>query len=122
MEQMTPRERMLTAMRNGTPDRVLVAPDMSNMIPCRLTGKPFRSIYAENDPPLGDTCIEACRTFDLDGWYTHGRLDDTFPVALNWRYEFVENGPDKWVRRTVVETPAGDLQIDTEIAALERRV
>ena len=47
MEQMTPRERMLTAMRNGTPDLVPVATDMSNMIPSRLTGKPFWSIYAE---------------------------------------------------------------------------
>jgi len=109
MEQMTPRERMLTAMRNGTPDRVPVAPDISNMIPSRLTGKPFWSIYAEDDPPLGDAYIEACRTFGLDGWYTYGRLDDSFPVALNWRYEFLEKSPEKWVRRTVVETPAGDL-------------
>jgi len=41
---------------------------------------------------------------------------------LNRRYEFLEKSPEKWVRRIVVETPAGDFQIDTEIGALERRV
>jgi uroporphyrinogen decarboxylase len=38
---MTPRARMIAAMGNEQPDQVPVAPDMSNMIPCRLTGKPF---------------------------------------------------------------------------------
>lgn len=43
--QMTSRERMITAMRNQQPDMAPVAPDISNMIPCRLTGKPFWDIY-----------------------------------------------------------------------------
>jgi len=51
---------MLVAMRNGQPDCVPAAPDMSNMIPCRLTGKPFWDIYLYHDPPLwmayGDQC------------------------------------------------------------------
>ncbi len=49
---MTPRERMLIAMTNGRPDRVPVAPDISNMIPCRLTGKPFWEIYYFGEPSL----------------------------------------------------------------------
>lgn len=32
MEDMTPRERMMCAMRGGMPDRVPVAPDISNWI------------------------------------------------------------------------------------------
>ena len=68
METMTPRQRMLTAMRNEMPDRVPVAPDMSNMIPCRLTGKPFWDIYLYQDPPLWQAYIEAVKYFGIDGW------------------------------------------------------
>ena len=49
--RMTAKQRMLIAMRNGQPDCVPVAPDTSNMIPCRLTGKPFWDIYLYQDPP-----------------------------------------------------------------------
>ena len=47
-ETMTSRERMLAAMSLEQPDSVPVTPDMSNMIPCRLTGKPFWDIYLDN--------------------------------------------------------------------------
>ncbi len=59
---------MLTAMRNQQPDRVPVAPDISNMIPCRLTGKPFWDIYLYQDPPRWRAYIEAARYFGTDGW------------------------------------------------------
>ena len=65
---MTSRERMVTAMLNRQPDMVPVAPDMSNMIPCRLTGKPFWDIYLYNDPPLWKAYIDAARHFGIDGW------------------------------------------------------
>ena len=68
MKEMTPRERMLTAMRNQIPDRIPAAPDMSNMIPCRLTGKPFWDIYLYQDPPLWQAYIEAVKYFGFDGW------------------------------------------------------
>jgi len=65
---MTSRERMLTAMRNQQPDRIPVAPDLSNMIPCRLTGKPFWDIYLYQDPPLWRAYMDAVKYFDMDGW------------------------------------------------------
>ncbi len=65
---MTGRERMLLAMRNGQPDRVPCAPDMSNMIPCRLTGKPFWDIYLYQDPPLWQAYMDAVEYFGIDGW------------------------------------------------------
>ena len=65
---MTSKERMLVAMRNGQPDMVPVAPDMSNMIPCKLTGKPFWDIYLYQDPPLWQAYINAVRYFGFDGW------------------------------------------------------
>ena len=65
---MTPRERMLIAMRGGQPDCVPVAPDTSNMIPCRLTGKPFWDIYLYQDPPVWQAYIAAVKHFGFDGW------------------------------------------------------
>ena len=60
---MTSRERILTAMRRGVPDRVPVIPDISNMIPARLTGKPFWDIYFHRDPPLWKAYLHAMEYF-----------------------------------------------------------
>ena len=37
---MTPKERFLTALAGGVPDRVPAVPDISNFIPCKRTGLP----------------------------------------------------------------------------------
>ena len=55
-------------MLNQQPDMVPVAPDISNMIPCRLTGRPFWDIYLYQDPPLWQAYIAAARHFGFDGW------------------------------------------------------
>ena len=59
---------MVAAMLNQQPDMVPVAPDISNMIPCRLTGRPFWDIYLYQDPPLWQAYIAAARHFGFDGW------------------------------------------------------
>jgi len=66
---MTSKERMLVAMKNDKPDMVPVAPDMSQMIPCKLTGKPFWDIYLYNNPPRWKAYIDAVRYFGFDGWF-----------------------------------------------------
>ena len=63
---MNSRERFLTALTGGIPDRVPVAPDISNMVPCRLTGKPFWDIYLHGDPPLWKAHLDANRRFGYD--------------------------------------------------------
>ena len=65
---MTSKERMLAATRLEVPDYVPVAPDTSNMIPCRLTGKPFWDIYLYQDPPLWKAYTDCCKHFGFDGW------------------------------------------------------
>jgi len=65
---VTSKERMLAATRLEIPDMVPVAPDTSNMIPCRLTGKPFWDIYLYQDPPLWKAYIDCCKHFNFDGW------------------------------------------------------
>jgi len=68
MNPMTPKQRMLAAMCHGVPDRVPVTPDISNMIPARLTGKPFWDIYLYEDPPLWKAYIDAVKHFGFDGF------------------------------------------------------
>jgi uroporphyrinogen decarboxylase len=63
---MNPRERLLTVLRGEIPDCVPVAPDISNMIPARLTGKPFWDLYLYNDPPIWEAYIDCARHFNID--------------------------------------------------------
>lgn len=63
---MTPRERLLTCINGRIPDCVPVSPDFSNMIPARLTGKPFWDLYLYNDPPIWDAYIDCAKHFNID--------------------------------------------------------
>jgi len=74
-----------------------VAPDISNMVPARLTGKPFWEIYYFGDPPLWKAYIEAVRYFGIDGWFTYGNMQYQWPGE---RYEVVEDmhkSAERWV-------------------------
>ena len=64
---MTSRERLLAVLHREMPDCVPACPDISNMVPCRLTGKPFWDIYAYQDPPLWKAHIDGLKFFDIDG-------------------------------------------------------
>ena len=94
---MTPKQRMLAAMRNEQPDCVPVAPDMSNMIPCRLTGKRFWDIYLYQDPPLWQAYIGAAKHFGIDGWLPG------LPVQFDHEREAAARGP-QWVEAIVHRT------------------
>lgn len=74
---MTSRERLLAVLHRELPDCVPACPDISNMVPCRLTGKPFWDIYAKKDPPLWRAHIDALKYFDIDGGF---ELYDFGPV------------------------------------------
>jgi uroporphyrinogen decarboxylase len=109
---MTSKERMIMAMLNKQPDRVPVAPDMSNMIPCRLTGKPYWDIYLYNDPPLWKAYIEAVKHFGFDGWLpAYGDIEvvdeNTFIVCENderiiTRKRQIVNGEEVWSKMVCV--------------------
>jgi uroporphyrinogen decarboxylase len=75
---MTPRERLLTVLRGQIPDCVPVAPDFSNMIPARMTGKPFWDLYLYNDPPIWEAFIAAAKHFDIDAL-----MDGYFPLEFS---------------------------------------
>ena len=81
---MNPRARLLAVMHGQLPDCVPVCPDISNMIPARLTGKQFWDIYVYQDPPLWKAYIDAARYFDIDAGfelYDFGDLFDDKPAC-----------------------------------------
>ena len=94
---MTSRERMLIAMTGGQPDMVPVAPDTSNMIPCRLTGKPFWDVYLYEDPPLWEAYAHCSRHFGFDGW------QPAVPLELDYEMEAAAAGP-QWTQAIVQRT------------------
>jgi len=75
---MTHRERLLTVLRGGIPDCVPVAPDFSNMIPAKMTGKPFWDLYLYHDPPIWEAYIDCAKYFDIDAV-----MDGYFPLDLS---------------------------------------
>jgi len=75
---MTSRERLLKVLHREIPDCVPVCPDISNMVPARLTGKPFWDIYLYQDPPLWKAYIDAVKYFDIDGGFEVYEFGDLF--------------------------------------------
>ena len=75
------RERLLATLHGQVPDCVPVCPDISNMVPARLTGKPFWDIYVYKDPPLWKAHIDAIKHFGIDGGFEVYDFGDLFGDA-----------------------------------------
>lgn len=56
----------MKVLKGEIPDHVPVSPDTSNMIPARLTGKPFWDIYLYQDPPIWKAYIDCVKYFGFD--------------------------------------------------------
>jgi uroporphyrinogen decarboxylase len=95
---MTSRERLLTVLRGDIPDCVPVAPDFSNMIPAKLTGKPFWELYLYNKIPIWEAYIKCAKHFDIDAL-----MDGYFPLQFpeetvnqpEWDTAIISNSDDK---------------------------
>ncbi len=112
-ETMTSKERFLIAMTGGKPDRVPCTPDFSNMIPCRLTGKPFWDIYLHGKPPLWKAYIDAANYFGIDAWFFYGGLDFRFDDTVQRQNEIVSRTGDRIRQRHRMITPDGELTGET---------
>lgn len=86
---MNSRERLLTVLHGGIPDCVPACPDLSNMIPARLTGKPFWDIYIYQDPPLWKAHMEAIKYFNIDGGFELYDFGDLFGDEPVWERRIV---------------------------------
>jgi uroporphyrinogen decarboxylase len=109
MTNMTPRERFLIAMKNGQPDRVPCAPDISNMVPARLTKRPFWDIYYYSAPPLWRAYLEAVKFLGIDGWFFYGDPGFAYAEPLSYTQTYHTWSAERLVVGTRIKTPAGDL-------------
>ncbi|MCU0521197.1 MAG: hypothetical protein MUF84_10955 [Anaerolineae bacterium] len=107
-QAMTSRQRMLAAIRNEVPDRVPVAPDISNMVPTRLSGRGYFAVYIHEDPPLWQAYIDAVRYYGIDGWFTYGYVGLT-TQDVSWSERWLHQDDEKRVKEVTIHTPAGEL-------------
>jgi len=128
---VTSRERLLKLLAGEIPDCVPVMPDMSNMIPARLTGKPFWEVYLYNNPNIFDAYIDCAKYFDIDslmdGYIPIILPDPDEPEGPPWeefivarppgrivtQESYVEGGKRVWRPRVTVyyeaDSPTGDI-------------
>ena len=92
---MTNRERLLTLLKGEIPDCVPVCPDISNMVPARLTGKPFWDIYLYQDPPLWKAYIDAVKYFNIDGGFELYEFGDLFNDDLKLEQRIVYKNEER---------------------------
>lgn len=114
---MTGRERMLTAFRRGKADTVPVCPDISAMVPVRLTGRPFDEMFLDGKPHSGyasasvaQAYVDAVHYYGMDGWYIYGSMREIVPEGRpRWesRIERLPGGGQ--VKYEVARTPYGEL-------------
>jgi uroporphyrinogen decarboxylase len=107
------RQRFVTALKNEKPDRVPAAPDISNMVPCRLTGKPFWDIYLHGDPPLWRAHLSANRHFGFDAWFYRGHVDLEIEHTNTISHRIVERTDDRIVQETTTRNRLGTLTTET---------
>jgi uroporphyrinogen decarboxylase len=111
---MTSRERLLTVLNGKIPDCVPVSPDFSNMVPARLTGKPFWDLYLYNDPPIWQAYIAAAKHFNIDslmdGYFWLSFPDDQdrlpwehLPLTPEQQKQVIPNS--QWQRFIVFKSP-----------------
>ena len=106
----------MIAMRRGIPDHVPVSPDISVMVPDRLTGRPLYDIHLDGREHFGWTSathaeayIEAVKYFDMDGFYMYGGIrEKRAEDAPRWQQEIIDVPEGKLVKRTI-RTALGDL-------------
>ena len=109
MIKMTGRERIMMALRNEQPDRVPATPDISIMIPTRLTGKPFWEVEINGTPSLTQAYINAVKHFGIDGWMFNGSLALKTKSQVESKTKIVKKEPEIWEVHTTLSTPDGEL-------------
>ena len=106
--EMTSKERLMTAFRRKQPDHVPACPDISVMVPAKLTGRPFYELFLDGREHNGWTSatyaeayVDAVRHFGIDGWYIYGGLKEIRPQgAPEFVDTFIDLGDRKRVERT----------------------
>ncbi|MFW6303511.1 MAG: uroporphyrinogen decarboxylase family protein [Candidatus Sumerlaeota bacterium] len=110
---MTSRERMLTAMAGGTPDRVPASPDTNWMIPARLRGGPFWQVYYHGDPPIWKAYNDSLDHFGIDGFSHHGKYNLPALDGVERSRKIISENSDMLVAESTLHCPAGTVTQET---------
>jgi len=105
--KMTGRERIMCALNHGVPDRAPATPDISIMIPTKLSGKAF---YDPID--LTTAYIRAARYFGIDGWMFNGSIGykyDGTCSGVTYETKVIKDTYEAKEYLTIMRTPDGDL-------------
>ena len=85
---MTGKERLMTAFHRRKADHVPACPDISVMVPAKLTGRPFYELFLDGREHNGWTSatyseayVKAVKYFGMDGWYIYGGANNSPPLA-----------------------------------------
>src|SRR5512133_1384740 len=116
-ESMTGRARMLAAFAHQKPDYVPVSPDISAMVPVRLTGRPFDEMFLDGKPHNGyasasvaQAYVDAVKYYGMDGWYIYGGLPEiASPGRPGWKTRFEPDPRGGQMRCRTADTPYGPL-------------
>jgi uroporphyrinogen decarboxylase len=115
---LTGRQRLLAAFGLNEADHVPVSPDISAMVPVRLSGRPFDQLFIDGQPHHGyasasvaQAYVDAVKYFGMDGWYIYGSLPELAPGDRpRWQAIYA---PDRQhggqVCERVAQTPYGEL-------------
>jgi uroporphyrinogen decarboxylase len=113
---MTSKERLRTVLRGEVPDHVPVAPDTSNMIPARLTGKPFWDLYLYQDPPIWKAYIDCVKYFGFDSLmdgYVRILFEELDEIDDEWTDAIVFRNEDRIVTQGYKKTMGNMVWKDT---------
>jgi len=119
---VTPRERILAVLHGALPDRVPCVPDISNMVPCRLTGKPFWDIYLYQDPPLWKAFIDALKYYGVGGFLRVSvELDGPdSEKSVQWTKVIIKRTTDRIITRSCRETDSGERAWSPQVQIYDR--
>jgi len=109
-ETLNSKERLMITIAGGKADRVPVTPDLSNMIPAKMTGKPFWEIYMNNNPALYRAYCKAAKYYGIDGWYqSYDAVSFKQKNDPSLSRTVVSRSAERITERFNYQTPAGDL-------------
>ena len=102
-------------MKNETPDRVPVAPDISTYIPMKRSGRTARDFWigCREGTPLWKAYLDAADYFGLDAWTAPEFSVPTIdaPPRAEWSSRSVlDKTRDVLITTSVVKTPDGELE------------
>jgi uroporphyrinogen decarboxylase len=115
MADRSARDNIIITLNNKIPDYVPCCPDISNMIPAKMTGKPFWEIYLNNDPPLGLAQVFAIKRLGIDGFSDQGQLDPSPEYNERSKEAIIQTSEDRSFidTKTTFKTTSGVLTFKT---------